>query len=459
MRYLDPHEIADWAPDPSLADAGRTALHDSNRVLTGLGLAGPGQQMGQRWAVGCVALEITQRCNLDCTACYLSDHSEAVRDIPLEAVFARIDAIAAHYGPGTDVQVTGGDPTLRKPDELEAIVARVASLGMRPTLMTNGIKASEKLLRRLASAGLMDVAFHVDTTQERKGFSDEQSLHVLRDRYLNAAAAAGLSVMFNTTLHGGNFHELPLLVRYFLSRAKSLRTASFQLQADTGRGLLRTRDTVITKDTAIAAIEREAGTALGFDASLIGHPDCTRYALSVSVGDKVVPLFDNAELVRAVQQETADVTFHRDRPLATAWELARRFALRPRLVARTLPWLARKLRELVPAVGVARSRPHTVSFVIHDFMHEHCLDPDRIRACAFKVMTANGPMSMCMVNAKRDSLILEPVAVGTAADARYWNPLTGEYSSKAPSTSVSVSMHPLKRLKGRVRKERLLERA
>ena len=37
-----------------------------------------GQQMGGRWSIGCVALEITQRCNLDCTLCYLSEHSEMV---------------------------------------------------------------------------------------------------------------------------------------------------------------------------------------------------------------------------------------------------------------------------------------------------------------------------------------------------------------------------------------------
>jgi MoaA/NifB/PqqE/SkfB family radical SAM enzyme len=69
------------------------------------------QSMGRRWPIGCVALEITQRCNLDCTACYLSDHSEAVKDLPLEEVFRRIDLIHARYGAGTDVQVTGGDPT------------------------------------------------------------------------------------------------------------------------------------------------------------------------------------------------------------------------------------------------------------------------------------------------------------------------------------------------------------
>ena len=29
---------------------------------------GPGQLAGRRWAMGCVSLEITQRCNLGCTS-------------------------------------------------------------------------------------------------------------------------------------------------------------------------------------------------------------------------------------------------------------------------------------------------------------------------------------------------------------------------------------------------------
>ncbi|MCZ6803430.1 MAG: radical SAM protein [Proteobacteria bacterium] len=85
------------------------------------------QQMGCRWPIACVALEITQRCNLDCSLCYLSEHSEAVADIPIEEVFRRIDKIYSLYGPNTDVQVTGGDPTLRQREELIEIIRYIKS--------------------------------------------------------------------------------------------------------------------------------------------------------------------------------------------------------------------------------------------------------------------------------------------------------------------------------------------
>src|SRR5687768_12261486 len=140
-RVMTREEIAAAAPYPAPPD-GADPLALARARMEATGQWHPRQSMGRRWAIGCVALEITQRCNLDCTLCYLSDHSEAVQDIPLEAIFARIDAIRAHYGPDTDVQVTGGDPTLRRRDELVAIIRRIRERGMRPSLFTNGIKAT-----------------------------------------------------------------------------------------------------------------------------------------------------------------------------------------------------------------------------------------------------------------------------------------------------------------------------
>ncbi len=91
----------------------------------------PHQMAGRRWPIACVSLEITQRCNLDCTLCYLSDSAEAVLDFPLEEVFRRIDLIVTHYGPGTDVQVSGGEPTLRRREGLRAPQGEVRRL-LRP---------------------------------------------------------------------------------------------------------------------------------------------------------------------------------------------------------------------------------------------------------------------------------------------------------------------------------------
>jgi 7,8-dihydro-6-hydroxymethylpterin dimethyltransferase len=201
--YLSDAEIEAFAPYPlPPSPAGRWArLKDR---LEEAGCFGPGQIGGRRWPIGCVSLEVTQRCNLDCSLCYLSEHSEAVRDIPLEELFRRIDMIEAHFGEHTDIQVSGGEPTLRRREDLIRIVRRISEKGMRASLFTNGIRATRELLTALSEAGLTDVAFHVDLTQGRKGYDSEAALNVVRERYIERARGLPLAVFFNTTVFAGN---------------------------------------------------------------------------------------------------------------------------------------------------------------------------------------------------------------------------------------------------------------
>ena len=139
-EYMTEAEIQARKP-AALPEAGYDAMEFARERLKRAGQYSPRQQMGNRFSIGCVALEITQRCNLDCTCCYLSENSEAIKDLPLEEIFRRIDLIYKHYGKGTAVQITGGDPTLRNKDELLQIIRQVRLKGMRPTFFTNGIKA------------------------------------------------------------------------------------------------------------------------------------------------------------------------------------------------------------------------------------------------------------------------------------------------------------------------------
>src|SRR5438128_2933824 len=301
-------------------------------AIAAAGCASAGQQMGLRWPIGCVALEVTQRCNLDCSLCYLSENSEAVKDVPLEEVFRRIDLIYGHYGKHTDVQITGGDPTLRDRDELLAIVERISSLAMRPTLMTNGIRASRSVLTALAAHGLVDVAFHVDTTQRRKGYATEQALNRVRTEYLDRTRKLGLSVMFNTTVHDGNFDQIPELVRFFRAHAGAIRTASFQLQAATGRGVQRGRGAGISPESVWRQIEAGAGTSLNFEASRIGHPGCNRYALCLEANGTLYDAFSDTSFITELQAATAGIALPRNDRSAALRSLVAWLGLHPRFV-------------------------------------------------------------------------------------------------------------------------------
>jgi pyruvate-formate lyase-activating enzyme len=391
------------------------------------------QVLGRRNAIGCVALEITHRCNLDCTLCYLSENSERVKDIPLAEVFRRIDAIADQFGASTAVQITGGDPTLRDRAELAAIVARVRERGLLPTLMTNGIKATRSMLEELTAAGLNDVAFHVDLTQERKGFATEKDLNSLRDEYIARARNLPIAVIFNTTVCRENFEEIPDLIRFFRARADVVGMASFQLQADTGRGVLRERDRVISLETVRPKIAEGAGIAISWDTILIGHPMCHRIGITLEANGNLYDLNDDPAFFNRFLTDFQHVMLDRRSPRRAALALFNELVRRPAWLMRAIRFFAPKIWRMRRDLVAARGRAHKLSFFVQNFMDAQVLEPERVHACSFMVMTGSGPISMCAHNARRDEFILKPVAVDTAGGRALWNPLTGATLPVLPS--------------------------
>jgi sulfatase maturation enzyme AslB (radical SAM superfamily) len=460
INYLSPDEIHDWQPYREIPPANQRNEPFIQR-LQDVGLWIPSQIAGRRWPIGCVSLEITQRCNLDCTLCYLSEHSEAVRDIPLEEIYRRIDMIAAHYGKNTDVQVSGGDPTLRKREELFQIVQRITDKGMRASLFTNGILATRELLAELSEAGLVDVAFHVDMTQQRKGYASEAELNVIREKYIELTRGLPLAVFFNTTIHDDNFHEVAALVQFFRRHTDVVSLVSFQLQADTGRGVLRDRDQRITPDTMIEHIQAGADKALRFDTLAVGHPSCNRYGMAFSINGNLYDCYDDPDFIVPLLNATDHVSFSRTDRRATIVAVVRAFFKAPQLWAKGLTWLARKIWSAKADLWAARGKVYKLTFMIHNFMDACHLEHDRIHACIFMVASNDGPISMCLHNAKRDEFILKPIAVDGAEGKRLWQPLSGRTTpiDVEREQSSDPKIYPIKRLKGRTRAEALLDRS
>jgi molybdenum cofactor biosynthesis enzyme MoaA len=390
------------------------------------------QVLGRRNAIGCVALEITQRCNLDCTLCYLSENSERVKDIPLAEVFRRIDRIYEQFGAPTAVQITGGDPTLRKREELVSIVRRVRERGLLPTLMTNGIKATRGLLSELADAGLNDVAFHVDLTQERKGYATEADLDAVREEYIERARGIPIAVIFNVTVCRENFDEIPNMVRFFRRHADVVGMASFQLQADTGRGVLRERDRVISLETVRDQIVRGAGTRISWDTVLIGHPACHRIGVTLEANGNLFDLNDDPVFFNRFLADFEHVMLDRRNPGRAVAALLAELRHRPKWVLHSLRFFAPKLWRMRRDLLASRFRVHKLSFFVQNFMDASALDPERIHACSFMVMSANGPISMCAHNARRDEFILKPISLATESGQVIWNPLSGATLPVAP---------------------------
>ena len=421
-------------------------LDRARQAMIATGQWDASQSMGRSWPIGCVALEITQRCNLDCTACYLSEHSQAVKDLPLEEVLRRIDMIHARYGCHTNVEVTGGDPTLRRSDELLAIVRRIRGLGMRPSLLTNGIRASRELLVGLVEAGLVDVAFHVDITQERKGYRTEGELNALRRSYIERARGLPLAVFFNTTVCDGNFDQLPEIVAFFVEHSDVVRLAAFHPQAQTGRGILGPRSPRITTGSVIGQIERGAAARLSFDTAHVGHSRCNRYGMAFVVNGRVYDVLDNKRLYELLLARTARSYFDRQSRRRAVTTFLGCLLRNTDVVVRGAGWFAAKLWRMKRDLATAHGQVNKLSFMVHNFMDACNLEKERVDACVFMAATKDGPVSMCLHNAVRDNFILDPVPLQKPDGEWFWNPLSGATTrQRIPDRRASPGAQPRRR--------------
>jgi len=390
------------------------------------------QVLGRLQTIGCVAVEITQKCNLDCTLCYLSEHSQQVADIPIEEVFRRLNDVLEHYGPGTHVQITGGDPTLRKHSELIEIVRYANDLGLYTALFTNGISASRKLLKQLSKVGLRDVAFHVDSTQRREGGDNEAALNSIRKEYLNRTKDLDLMVIFNTTVHKENFHEVPDLVQFFTDHADQIGLVSFQLQADTGRGEWRKRDVVISRETVQSQVETAAKSDLPWEALQVGHRDCHAYLPTVVVNGSIYPMVTSAEFFGDFVRDFKHISWDRQQAISKViWGFCKALLARPKWWGRVIKHGLSVVWPMLPDLVKARGKINKFTFFVQNFMDASELDQDRVDACSFMVMTAEGPVSMCQHNAARDDYILKPLDIQRAdGTSLHYRPLKNTTANK-----------------------------
>jgi hypothetical protein len=393
------------------------------------------QALGQRTGIGCVSLEITQRCNLDCTLCYLSEMSEETLDIPMEEVKRRANEILLNYGPRTDVQISGGDPTLRNEEELIEIVRYCRSIGLQPALLTNGIKATRALLTKLARVGLTDVAFHVDMTQrlrkpDKTYYASEEELNAVRKEYIERARGLGIAVVFNTTLCKENFHEVPMLVRFFRDHCDVVGMCSFQLHADTGRGVLKGRPDEIEPRNIIRIINEALGAQINFDAFDVGHPDCNRIGYSFVCNGHVYDLWWDPSIINYMAKQFDGLVLDRGNPRRAVQQAAWRVLTRPKALVKGLRFIGVHAWRMKGDLLRSGFRVNKLSFVIHNFMHAECLVQERIDNCSFMTMTSEGPMSMCLHNADRDRYITRKFKVVVNGEEREFDPVRRQAKEK-----------------------------
>ena len=164
----------------------------------------PNQVLGRRSTVGCVALEITQRCNLDCTLCYLSESSESVKDVPLEVLFERASTGSGRrYGRGRERAGHGRGPDApRARASSSRSCGDIAERGPPPLPLHERHQGDARPARRSSRRPASSTSRSTWTRpRAARRYPTEASLNAVRREYIERARGLGIAVIFNTTVH------------------------------------------------------------------------------------------------------------------------------------------------------------------------------------------------------------------------------------------------------------------
>jgi hypothetical protein len=331
-------------------------------------------------------LELTNRCNLSCPVCYASANSSEVREPSLAKIEEMLRFILDCEVQPPTLQLTGGEPTIRK--DLPQIVGLARRLGFVDiTLSTNGILLANDpdLARKLADAGLVEVSLQFD------GVDDDVYTRIrgvpLFSKKLIAienARKAGLNVSVAATLVPGvNVDHIGEIIQF--AREHQLDGVNFSPIACVGRypDFSFNPENRLTIPDVLREIEKQTGgELLGSDFVPVPCPDtrCSTMTYVFNTPDGLVPLTrvcDVGGLLDSLLYGERVVQGERVRSaLDKLWSMS------------AIPGSEKVLSSVRECAGdkLAQSG-RCMSIGIHGFQDAWNLDLERVRKCCIHIAT------------------------------------------------------------------------
>ncbi len=350
-----------------------------------------------------VILEVTDRCNMDCPVCY-ADSRSAGDDPPIATIEGWFKA-AFHVSAGSNIQLSGGEPTLR--DDLPRIVAMGREAGFDfIQINTNGLRlaSDEAFLRDLKDAGLSSVFLQFDGTRDAV-------YEKLRGRPLLATKKTAIEkcgrygvgvVLVPTLVPGINDDDIGNLMRLAADHVPVVRSIHFQPVSYFGRFFHSPTDgDRITLPQLMRLIEEETDGV--FKASAFSPPGCENSLCSFSASYLVMPDGD----VRAVGRSAGTCC---PKPIpaevgaAAAIDFVSRQWRAPQSCCGTLSPRSSGSGSNSPDtmdldVFIQRARTYLLSVSAMAFQDVWNLDLERVRDCCIHVMAPDTRLiPFCLYN-------------------------------------------------------------
>ena len=206
-----------------------------------------------------VAWNLTRRCNLECSHCYISAGPwQAPGDELSTAECLQILDQILEVNSSPMLILTGGEPLVR--DDLEVLVERASGGGATVVLGTNGTLLTEERVASLKAAGLLGVAVSIDSLESRYHDRFRHGDGALDQtlRAVETVREARLDFIVQTTVTRGNRSQLAGLAAWAAARGAVSFNVYFVVQTGRAAGMesLRPEDNEEVLHE-LAAMERE----------------------------------------------------------------------------------------------------------------------------------------------------------------------------------------------------------
>lgn len=345
-------------------------------------------------------IEITEECSLACPVCYTAATSGNGRHQPLEHILAL--GLRVVEDGGRFVQLIGGEPA--EHPHLLQIVRGLRNIGLRPVLVTNGVRIGEDpgFSTKLRLAGLHKANIQFDTLDAATSIAMRgQDLVALKRQAIANAAAAGLSVGLIATMCGRNLTEAGSILRFALEFTPRLNAVTFQTIIPVGRFPveLGTVDRKEILNSLLCAADGD-GFRLSPDDIMpppqyapwraLTHPSCSSllYLCRDAGSDTTWPLgrdvdmerfYDILHAAKVNGDGVADTLF---RPLVALWRS-------------THPGRRLATMQRMASLVFGRGRRNLCIVNVDGNMHSETWDEDRVRRCPACFVADDGFFSTC----------------------------------------------------------------
>jgi len=353
-----------------------------------------------------IILEVTQRCNLACPVCYADAGQQDSADPSLDTI-AEWYAAARRAGTGSNIQLSGGEPTVR--DDLPQIVAmgREAGFGFLQ-INTNGLRLARDpaFVRDLKAAGLSSVFLQFDGT-------NDAICRQLRGRALLEDKRAAIEacgrhrigvVLVPTLVPGVNDQDIGNILRLAVAHSPVVRAVHFQPVSYFGRYPHPPADADrITLPRLMRLIEAQSEGA--FQAAHFSPPGCENALCSFSANFMVMPDRSVRAMGREWSGSCCPQPIQADMGAAHAISSVARQWAAP-LACACAPGSQQPTRN-APARGGAldldaflrRAKTHMLAVSAMAFQDVWNLDLERVRDCCIHVMAPDTRLvPFCLYN-------------------------------------------------------------